>query len=144
MRKLSVSLKRDAAMVVSRVSVGKGKLVYVLVADKRWKYRKGRSHIVYIGSTKQGIIRITQSVAARAEEIVKLHGVRKFDARVLTCGGRQHVKTWLKLERALLIRFRDSFGEKPKCNTAGKRMPERDEFAYFRRARIDGIIRDLS
>ena len=35
LRKLTVSLKRDEALRATRVSIGKNKLVYVLVADKR-------------------------------------------------------------------------------------------------------------
>src|ERR1035441_5258254 len=115
-RKLAVSLKRDEALRATRVSVGRSKLVYLLVADKRLKYEKGKSRIAYIGTTKKGVARIAQSVAARADDILSLHGVRTFHVGVVTCNPRRHVKTWCKLERALLLQFREVFGEVPKCN----------------------------
>lgn len=46
---------------------------------------------------------------------------------LLTCAPRQHVKTWHKLERALLLQFKDDYGRVPVCNTQGKNMVWRDE-----------------
>ncbi len=143
-RRLSLSLKRDEALRATRVSAGKSKLVYVLVADKRLKYPNGKSRVAYIGTTKKGISRISQSVAARADDILSLHGVRSFHARIITCRPRQHIKTWLKLERALLLMFRESFGEVPRCNTHGTRMKENDEFRYFSRTGVANVIEELS
>ncbi|HIF39877.1 MAG TPA: hypothetical protein EYQ74_02100 [Planctomycetes bacterium] len=144
-RRLTVSLKRDPAITASRVGLGKEKLVYVLVADKRLRYAEGKSRIAYIGTTQNGTSRIASSVAARAPEILAIRGVRSFEARVLTCTPRRNVKTWRVLERALLLAFREEFGEIPWCNLQGKRIRERDEFErYFRRARISGLIHDLS
>ncbi len=144
-RRLSVSLKRDPAMTATRVSVGNQKLVYVLVADHRIRYESGRSRIAYIGTTQNGASRIASSIAARAPDILAIHGVRSFTARIVTCQPRQNVKTWRVLERALLLAFRAQFGEVPACNTQGKRMRERDEFDwFFKRTRIDDIILDLS
>jgi len=60
------------------------KLVYVLIADKRLKYKLGKSRIAYIGTTKKGSSRIAQSMAARAEDVLSIHGVRSFHARVIT------------------------------------------------------------
>lgn len=143
-RRLSISLKRGKALAVARVSIGKEKLVYVLVCDKKLQYENGRSRIAYIGTTKRGLSRITQSVAARAEKILALHGVLNFHARVVTCNPRQHVKTWHKLERAMLLRFRETYGEVPCCNSHGKNMKERDEFEYFAKTRINRILDDLA
>lgn len=142
--RLHVSLKRSPALRISRVSVGKSKLCYLLVANKKIKYKDGRSQIVYIGTTKKGLARVSQSVAARAEDVLAIHGVSAFEARVVTCSPRQNVKTWHKLERALLIRFREMFGEVPHCNTQGNRMKETDEFSkYFARKRITTILEDV-
>lgn len=131
-------------MEATRVSIGKSKLVYILCADRRIKYAGGRSRIVYVGTTKRGIRRVAGSVARRADDILQLRGVRRFHARIVTCRPRQRVKTWLVLERALLLEFRKRFGEPPKCNTHGKKIRERDEFDYFRRKRIATILDDLS
>ena len=143
-RKLAVSLKRDEALRATRVSVGRSKLVYLLVADKKLKYKLGKSRIAYIGTTKKGVARIAQSVAARAEDILSLHGVRTFHARIVTCRPRQRVATWKKLERALLLSFRDRFGEVPKCNSQGAKMKRTDELNYFARARLANVIDELS
>lgn len=144
-RRLTVSLKRDPALTATRVTIGREKLVYVLVADKRLEYETGKSRIAYIGTTRNGASRVASSVASRAYEILGIRGVRSFKARVVTCKPRQNVESWRLLERALLLEFRDLYGEVPWCNTHGKRMRERDEFIrYFRRARIRDIIEDLS
>ena len=143
-RRLSVSLKRDEALRATRVTIGKKKLVYVLIADKRLRYERDKSRIAYIGTTKKGVARIAQSVATRAAKILNLNGVRTFHARVVTCNLRKNVKTWLKLERGLLICFRERFGEVPTCNTHGKKMKERDVFRYFAKGRVRNIINELS
>ena len=144
MRRLSVSLKRQVALSASRVTIGKDKLVYVLVCDKKIKYSEGKSRVAYIGTTEKGIARIALSVAHRAEDILSIHGVRDFDARIITCRPRQKVKTWHKLERALLLTFKDMYGEVPYCNSHGKKMKEVDEFRYFRKGRLENILEDLA
>ena len=143
-RRLQVSLKRDEALRATRVSIGKKKLVYILVADKRLQYEGGKSRIAYIGTTAQGVSRIASSVAKRAESILAIPGVLTFTARVATCRPRRNVKTWHKLERALLLGFRDKFGDAPWCNTHGKKMKETDEFRYFTRSAIRNVIEELS
>jgi len=143
-KRLKISLKREEAIRATRVSIGKMKLVYLLIADKAINYRFGKSRISYIGTTKKGVARIAQSVAARSEEILSLHGVRAFHARIITCNPRQKVATWKKLERGLLLCFREQFGEVPKCNSIGKRLKTVDEFDYFSKNRIIGIINELS
>lgn len=145
LRRLSIRLNREPAMEATRVSIAKQRsLVYVPVADKRLRYRKGLSRIAYIGTTKRGSTRVASSIAGRAPQILTLRGVRKFHARIVTCQPRQNVATWPLLERALLIAFKARFGEVPKCNVHGKRMRERDEFKAFSRRRIASIIDELS
>lgn len=143
-RRSTVSIKREVALHATRVSLGKDRLVYVLIADKRLKYAKGKSRIAYIGTTKKGLSRIASSVAGRADAILNLHGVRSFHARIVTCKGRRRVAMWRKLERALLIEFRAKFGEPPRCNSHGKGMRAVDEFLYFARTRIRNVLEDLA
>jgi hypothetical protein len=138
-----VSLKREAALIARRIILRDEKLVYVLVANKKINYDTGRSAIVYIGTTKNGGSRIAASVAGRAKRILSLHGVTEFSARTLACRPRQRVKMWRKLERAMLIGFKELFGEIPECNVQGKNFKETDEFRYFARARVHRIIEDL-
>lgn len=142
-QKLRVSLNRRPAMHVTKVSIGKDKLVYAILADKKVSYPTGRSRVVYLGTTKKGIGRIARSVAARAKDILDIHGVQEFTVRVITCHPRKNVKTWFKLERAMLLVFKDIYGKIPRCNKQGKRMKERDEFKYFRRKRIERILDEL-
>ena len=143
-RRLRLSLKRDEALRATRVTIGKEKLVYILVTDKWLRYPNGKSRIAYIGTTEKGLSRVSQSVAFRADDILALHGVRQFHARIVTCKPRQHVKTWLKLERALLIEFREIYGEVPYCNSHGSKMRETDEFSYFNRSGVTNVINELS
>ena len=143
-RRLPVKLRRQDAMRVSRVALDNEKLVYVIVADKKLKYRHGRSKIAYIGTTKNGVSRLAQSAASRTDAILRRRGVQSFTVHVVTCRPRQRVKTWRKLERAFLLAFRELYGEVPACNVHGKRMTVRGEFVYFSKVRIENVIGDLS
>ncbi len=144
LRRLSVSLKRGHAMEISRISVGNQKLVYVLLADKKLNYSDGRSRVAYLGTTKNGIDRVANSVAYRAPDVFALRGVQRFEVRVVTCTPRQRVKTWVKLERALLLAFRELYGEVPTLNSHGRKIKETDEFRYFARAQLKTILEDLA
>jgi len=143
-RRANVSLQREPALIARRVILRDEKLVYVLIANKKFNYANGRSRVVYIGTTKKGGTRITQSVAARSETILRLHGVTEFEARTISCRPRQRVKMWRKLERAFLLSFREKFGEVPRCNVQGKNFKETDEFDYFAKARLKRVLEDVS
>jgi hypothetical protein len=140
-KRLTISLKPKYAMQVNRVSIGKKKLVYLIAVKKPLRYPRGRSRIAYIGTTKKGVARIAQSVAARAGTVLTLFGVREFIVRIVTCPPRPNVKTWDKLETALLITFRAMYGSLPKCNTKPKRAG--DVLDYFKRERLEGILEML-
>jgi hypothetical protein len=144
LRRIKLSLNRDHAMHATRVSIGKSKLVYVLVADKKLTYPGGKSRIAYIGTTSKGTARIAQSVAFRADDILGIRGVRSFHARVVTCRPRRHVKTWHYLERALLIKFKEIYGEVPACNSQGTKMKRAKEFEYFADHGLEQVIEELS
>lgn len=144
LRRIRLSLRRDEALRATRVSVGKQKLVYVLIADKRLKYPRGKSRIAYIGTTKKGVARVAQSVAFHADDILATRGVRTFHARIVTCNPRQNVKTWRKLERALILCFREKFGQIPVRNTQGKNIKATDELTYFAPRAVMNIIEELS
>jgi hypothetical protein len=144
-RRLQVSLKTAPAMTVRRVALEHERLVYVICADRKLRYTNGLySHIAYIGTTKKGLARVAGSAAYRAEDILWSHGVQSFDIRLVTCRGRNGIRSWCRLERAMIIAFREMFGEIPLCNTQGSGFEEDREFVTFRRSRIDQVIRDLS
>lgn len=142
-KKLTVCLKRQHAMQVTRVLIGDKKLVYVILAQKKLRYRWGRSRIAYIGTTKTGGARIATSVARRAENILNRYGVREFHVRIVTCAARRNVKTWRELEHALLLGFREIYGDVPKCNIQRSKGKEKGEFRYFNRLRIKKILTEL-
>lgn len=144
LRRANISLKRDIAVTARRLLIGNKKLVYVLVAPRPIRYSWGRSRILYIGTTKRGSSRVAHSVAARADHILQQHAIRSFDARIITCSPRPAVRTWVKLERALLLCFREIYGELPLCNSRGLRMRPGDELAYFRRDRLVSVLQELS
>lgn len=143
MPRLRVSVEGEAIRA-TRVLVAAQRVAYVFVASRPIQYRLGRSRVVYVGSSNYGLGRVTASVSDRAPAILGRHGVATFHAYVLTSAPRQRVKTWHKLERALLIRFRERFGEPPLCNAQGTAMRVAGEFDLFSQARIDSIIDDLS
>ncbi len=143
-RRLNVSLKKQSAMHVNRIALDALKLVYVICANKPIVYRLGKSPIAYIGTTKNGIDRVAQSAAYRAGDVLWKHGITAFDVRLVTTNPRPGIKSWRVLERALLLSFREKFGEVPVCNTVGKGFTEHREFVVFSRNRIDQIIDDLS
>lgn len=144
MRRLKISLRRQAALQVTRVSLHSDKMVYVIVANKRLKYEWGtRSKIAYVGTTKNGVSRMAQSAASLADRVLAKHGVTSLDVRVITCRPRQRVKTWRKLERALLLVFRETYGRVPEWNTQGKRIRATDEFTYFARERLRLLLQQI-
>jgi hypothetical protein len=130
-------------MTVTRVALAAEKLVYVICANRPITYILGNSPVFYIGTTQKGAKRIAQSVAFRADEVLGTHGVTTFDVRVLTTRARRGVKTWKLLERALLIGFRERYGEVPRCNVHGKRFVEDREFEIFSRAKVAKIMEAL-
>lgn len=46
----------------------------------------------------------------------KLHGVKTIDVHLATCGPRQALPTWKRLESSLLDTFRKTYFELPKYN----------------------------
>lgn len=142
--RLRVTLNRRVAMELHRAALGGSRLVYVIVQDKKIRYATGRSRVAYVGTTKMGASRIAHSAAYRARQILGQRGVESFHVRIITSQPRQHVVTWRRLERALLLTFRDMYGEPPICNVHGVRMKETDEFDYFSRARLRRILEDLA
>jgi len=84
---------------------------------------------------------VAASAAAEARELLKEHGATTLEFYSLRCPGRQHVKTWMKLERGLLLVFRQRFGVIPIANKQGKRMKWTDELTFFTRSRLSPLLR---
>jgi|SRR5471032_1852425 len=141
---LTVQTTKKPALTITRTATKSSQLVYIAVANKAIKYPSGKSRIVYIGTTKNGAERIAASAAAKAAQMLGLHGVTHLEFFVVTSTSMAKIKTWHKLERGLLLSFKDKFGEPPKCNIVGKNMRWTDELNYFTRRRLDGVIMQYS
>ena len=137
----NVQGKEGAVVTVTSEILTRKKTVYFHIANKPLKYSRGRSRIVYIGTTGKGIKRIMGSIGERLDEEFSIHGVNSIEVHEIGCTPRQRVRTWRKLERASLMVFRDIYGEVPWLNTHGERMKESDEFEYFNSDQIKKFIR---
>jgi len=142
-KRLKVKWQRTPAIVINRTAFRDNKLVYVARANKRTRYPLGRSRIAYIGTTKKGARRIASSAAGRGEELLYEYGMKHLEFNVVTCGKVQGVETWRKLERALLIRFRELYGKIPRANIVGAKIRWQDELKYFRLEKLDRILSEL-
>ena len=143
-RRLSIRDGLDPAVEVTRHALRARKLVYIIRARRRHKYAKGKSRVVYVGTTQRGVARIMESAATKASVLLTRHGIERMEIFIVTATQRQHVPTWKKLERALILEFKEMFGEPPLENKQGKRMVWRDEKKYFRRERLQDVIRGYS
>ena len=141
---LTVQTSNRPAVTITRTATKANELVYVAVANKTISYPGGKSRIVYIGTTKNGAQRIAASAAAKAGQMLGLHGVKHLEFFVITSSAMNGVKTWHKLERGLLLAFKAKFGRPPSCNIVGKKMRWTDELTYFTRGRLDGLIDQYS
>jgi hypothetical protein len=143
-RRAVVRLANGDALWASRLFLRDEKLVYVILANKKLHYPQGRSRIAYIGTTKNGGARVAASAAARAEEVLRLHGVTEIGVRIVTAKSRPPTRIWFKLEHALLWTFREKFGAVPRCNSPKRTKYEGDAFRYFSEGGLIRKLEDLS
>jgi hypothetical protein len=139
-KKLRIKQQHRPAITITRTALHASQLVYIASASKIVRYPWGKSRITYIGTTKNGVHRIASSAAWKAKYLLTIHGIKQLEFFVVTCNAQQAVQTWRKLERALLIRFRQRFGEVPKGNAQGKNMQWKGEEKYFAISKLDRII----
>ena len=139
--RLTVQTTSRPAVTITRTATKSTELVYIGVANRQVRYSAGQSKIVYIGTTKNGADRIAASAAKKAKDMLEVHGITHLEFFVVTSSRKDGIKTWHKLERGLLLAFREKFGSQPQCNIAGKRMKWSDELTYFTRERLDGVIK---
>jgi predicted GIY-YIG superfamily endonuclease len=143
-RRLKIKLSKQPCVIIHRAAFRNDKLVYVGCANRKIRYPvRDRSRIVYIGTTKKGARRIASSAAAKGEELLYEHGMKDLQFYVITCTRRQAVESWRKLERALIIRFRELYGAIPEGNRAGRFWRWRDERLYFSQDKLDEVIHAL-
>lgn len=139
--KLSFS-RRDPAVVIKEIAVQNERLVYAIITDKKLKYPKGRSSVVYFGKTGKGIERIAKSAEFRSKQIFKCRGVKEFSVIIIKCKNPTN-NIIDNLENVFLVTFREKYGRLPLCNKNVRKLNKEIEFDLFRRKRIEEIIRDL-
>lgn len=139
-KRLLIKATRNPVIVIARTALHEDKLVYVACANRAIPYPRGRSRIVYIGTTKNGVSRIAASAARAGKRFLSMHGVKSLSLFVVTCRRRPGARTWRKLERALLLAFKEQFGSVPVGNTQGKNSFWDDESQYFKPARLRAVI----
>jgi hypothetical protein len=128
-------------MSVDRTITKHKKLVYLLLAPKPQKYSRGRSRIMYVGTTEKGISRIASSVATRSEAIFKKWGIKTIEIQIAWCRPLQKVKSWKILERAILSDFLSIHGGLPACNVQGKSYQWDSKVnSYFRRSAVTNLL----
>lgn len=142
-KRLSLKYRRQPAIIINRIAFKDTKLVYVARANKKIKYPWGRSRIAYIGTTKKGARRIASSAVWKGADLLFEYGIKHLELIVVLSTRRQGIETWRKLERALIIRFREMYGAIPKGNNQGQKMRWDDERDYFALNRLDKIIEQL-
>jgi len=139
-KKATISTSPNSAIRFTKLQRSDQCLVYIVCANRSLKYRDGDSRILYIGTTAKGIDRMSKSASALTQKFFAHHGVTKVYVHPIYTKPRQKKRMWVVLERALLLRFREMYGEPPKHNTQGKKLRWRDEADYFTLSRLTGII----
>ncbi|MBE2180166.1 MAG: hypothetical protein IAE97_06810 [Chthoniobacterales bacterium] len=140
----SPKVHNSPAITITRTAYAASELVYIAYANKPLRYQHGKSKIAYIGTTKKGAGRVANSAVWKAEELFARKGVHTLEFYIIAAPRKGKVATYRKLERALLLRFRERFGSIPHANKQGKNLRWRDEYEFVTPRRIDKIIDDFS
>jgi len=126
MPRLKAKCSNGPLLAITRSRQWKKHLVYILSANKWYKYRsRKRSHIIYIGTTGKGGTRPATSAVDKASQVFyRLRGVKTVEVHLVTCAGKKATPTWKRLESALLHAFEQRHYQLPKFN---KQRPAFDE-----------------
>jgi hypothetical protein len=143
-KKLHIKSRLGKAITITRDAFKAERLVYIGCANKKIKYSLDRSRIAYIGTTKKGAQRVAASAVWKGADVLFEHGINYLEFHIVTCTKRQNVETWKKLETALIIRFRELFGDPPRGNDKGKKKKWTDEQQYFTQSALDAVLKKHS
>jgi hypothetical protein len=142
--RLMPTVRKFSAMTLHRDILKKKKTVYLIIAPKPVRYNFGRSRIAYIGTTRKGADRVAPSAAFRAQEVFERRGFRELDVHLVSCKGKAGKAAWWKvLEGALLACFFKEYMQLPLCNKKGPRRFTRAMLKFFRKDRIEKIVRQF-
>lgn len=142
MRTLKIRCTKESLLTVRRSKRWTRRMVYVLAANKAFKYKSGRkSHVIYIGTTGKGGNRpATSAIQKASEAFSELRGVKEIRVHIATSKGRKAMKTWEHLESALLATFRDLHYELPKYNKRKGSVAHTEDINLFRLKALKAII----
>jgi hypothetical protein len=143
-RKPRLKVYNNPAITITRTAYAASELVYIAYANKPLRYQFGESHIAYIGTTKNGVWRVAHTAAWKAEDLFTRKGVYTLEFYIISAPRKGRRATYHKLERALLLHFRERFGSIPHANKQGKNFRRRDEYDYVTRQKVEKIIDDFS
>src|SRR6267154_6187480 len=117
-KNLRVRLSKESVLTIDRSRMWKSRMTYILVANKKLKYPSGRgTHILYIGTTRKGAKRPAASAVEKAMSLFgEERGVKQIGIYLLNSESRRNVRTWQKLESALLAVFRQRYFKLPQEN----------------------------
>lgn len=117
-------------------------MVYLLVANKSYKYPSGRrSRIIYIGTTGNGAHRPATSAVDKASEAFgELRGLKRIEVHVATCRGRKRMRTWEHLESALIATFRALHFKLPIYNKKRGAVLYMEDIKFFRQKALQNLI----
>ncbi|MBI4128297.1 MAG: hypothetical protein HY459_04495 [Parcubacteria group bacterium] len=141
----------DPVLSVQITATKVKRLVYFLIANRPVRYgekghKKGYSRIVYIGTTERGVRRIATSASYHIAAAGELKGIRRLDAYIVWVKSKKGpqtkkgMKLWAVLERAMLLCFREMYGEPPRLNKQGRKMKPKHEFDTFSKRTIVRVI----
>ena len=102
------------------------------------------SRIAYIGTTKNGVWRVASSAAWKAGDLFNRKGLHTLEFYIIATPRRGRHATYRKLERALLLRFRERYGSTPAANKQGQRLRWREDDGIFTSATINKILDDFA
>src|SRR5438874_458092 len=139
-RKPRPKVHNTPAITITRTAYAAAELVYIAYANKPLRYHHGDSRIAYIGTTKNGVWRVASSAAWKAGDLFNRKGLHTLEFYIIATPRRGRHATYRKLERALLLRFRERYGSTPAANKQGQRLRWREDDDIFTSATINKIL----
>jgi hypothetical protein len=138
---LRIKCSKKPLLTVQRSNQWRPRLVYILVANKTFKYSNGRkSKIIYIGTTGKGAGRPAISAVNKASKAFELRGVKTVEVHLVTCTARKSVKTWLHLESSLLASFAGRYFKLPPFNRKKGSIRYAEDVILFRRNALESTL----
>jgi hypothetical protein len=132
------------AITITRTAYAASELVYIAYANRPYRYQHGDSRVVYIGTTKNGVWRVASSAVWKAKDVFEHWGFHTLEFYIIAAKRQGKQPTYRKLERALLLRFRERYGTPPVANKQGAKMRWRKDDNAFTFASLNKILDEFA